>query len=262
MADVVARQNTPVFLFLYPKEVTAKNAISVVVKTTTTFTALTPLDAVVYREIHTAVLLDSSPALRFEALPATTDVQTTEDIFVSRRTNRISFQARLGAKLDLIKRKLLDNSIILAAHPTDMLRVRVERDPRTQDIQSRRITANEVLPIMLPTMKDIPLRRVKRGGNNVITFSMADVDNSKPFEAYCPLHGRLHRDDLLFRFIKDPHSDLPYAMVLQVKDELGTIAYSSLLHVKYTLTFYDEPIPAEIVAAVYNATLKRERVGW
>lgn len=262
MADVTARQSTPAFLFLYPKSVTARDAISITATPTSAQLAIAAADAFVYREIHVTTAIDASGILRLSPFSAEVSVAYVDVISVPRRTNRISFQARLGSRLDPIKRKLLDNNILLSANPTDMLRVRVERDSRTQDILSRKIVANEILPIMLPTMKDVPMRRMVRDDKNVVSFSMADVDNSKPFEAFCPMHGKLRRDDLLFRFIKDPDSELPYAMVLQVKDELGTLAYSSLLYIKYSLTFYDESIPSEIVNAVYQASLKRERLGW
>lgn len=263
MADIIARQSTPVFIFLYPQAPTVLDAISVTAAVTAPailgFNAET---ASIYNQIHTQFLIDSAIPLAMSVLEAEVGIYYVTEIQVPRRSQRSAWQARLGARLDPIKQKFLDNSILLAAHPTDMLRIRVERDSRTQDIRVRKIIANEILPIMLPVLQDVPLRRLIRDDRNVVSFSMTDVANSKPFEAYCPAHGQLHRDDLLFRFIKDPYSELPYVMVLQVKDELGTISYSSLLYIKYSLTFYDEELPSEVVSAVYSAAVKRERLKW
>jgi hypothetical protein len=91
---------------------------------------------------------------------------------------------------------------------------------------------------------------------------MVGDSQPKPIEAYCPLGGQLERDDLLFRIIKDPYADLPYVMVLQVKDEIGTLSYSSLLYVKYSLSFYDEQLPSEVLEALVDASNKREELGW
>ena len=56
-----------------------------------------------------------------------------------RRMRRTSYQAKLGKKIDNITNKVLDNNIRLASHPTDMLRIEVERDERSHDIVSRTV---------------------------------------------------------------------------------------------------------------------------
>lgn len=112
-------------------------------------------------------------------------------------------------------------------------------------------------------MKDVPMRRLVKddaSSSIVATFSM--LEDQKPFEAFCPISGQLQRDDLLFRIIKDPYADLPYIMVLQVKDELATFSYASLLYVKYMLSFYDEPLPQAVVSEIMNASEKREVLKW
>ena len=75
-----------------------------------------------------------------------------------RRMRRTSYQAKLGKKIDNITNKVLDNNIRLASHPTDMLRIEVERDERSHDIVSRTVVNSEVMPIILPKMEDIPMR--------------------------------------------------------------------------------------------------------
>ena len=69
-------------------------------------------------------------------------------------------------------------------------------------------------------------------------------------------------DDLLFRIIKDPGSDIPYIMCLQVKDVLSTVSYGSILYSKYQVTFFDEALPAEITNVIRQESLKRESLGW
>ena len=106
------------------------------------------------------------------------------------------------------------------------------------------------------------MRRLVRDDHSILSLSITDADNAKPFEVYCPSVSQLQSDDLLFRFIGDPYSVSPYVLVLQVKDELGTIGYSELLHVKYSVTIYDEALPSAVVSAVYAAAIKRGRLKW
>lgn len=262
MADVVASQYTPIFLFLAPRNPTIVASVSAVASPGTPVIYLRLESPSIYNETHVAIPIDAALRLSFQAFAAGVSVFVPDEISVPRRFRRSAWQARLGNKLDPIKRKFLDNSILLAAHPTDMLRIRVTRDPRSHDIRSRKIVANEILPIMLPVLENVPMRRLVRDDYNVLSLSVTDIENSKPFEVYCPGIGQLQRDDLLFRFIGDAYSELPYVMVLQVKDELGTIGYSSILHVKYSVTLYDEPLPSAVVSAVYAAAIKRGRLKW
>ena len=214
----------------------------------------------IYHEIHTVVPVVPAPvAINIPGVGV--EVYSLRRNIVSKRYQHSAWQARLGNKLDPIKRKILDNQILLTSHPTDMLRVRVTRDERSHDIISRTIISSEVLPIMLPTMKDIPLRRLQHQDGHTI-LSMSLLEDDRAFEAYCPLQVGLERDDLLFRIVKDPYSDSPYFMVLQVKDELGTMSYSSLLYVKYKLSFYDEPLPETVVTKLKEFALKREELTW
>lgn len=255
-------QSTPVFVFIYPKQPTVNDAISVVAVCEPAHVVLTAnstfIDAQIFERVVPEVV-----SIYLTAQTPTVDLTVPRIISTERRLRRSAWQARLGARLDPIKRKLLDNNILLSAHPTDMLRIRVNRDSRTQDVLSRTIISSEILPIMLPTMQDVPMRRLQRDdATKSIVASFSMLEDQKPFEAFCPLSGQLQRDDLLFRILKDPYSDLPYIMALQVKDELATFSYSSLLYIRYTLTFYDEALPAAVVAEIMRVSAKREQLKW
>lgn len=180
------------------------------------------------------------------------------------RLNRTSFQARLGKRLDGMKRKFIDNQLLLTAHPTDMLRVRVVRDERTQDLQTRTITANEVIPVILPPLVDVPLRRLLNdNGVYILTTAFTATDDTKAdIKAYCPVEADLWRDDLLIRLWKDPKTTRPFVTVFQVKDELGTFGYGSILYMKYNISYSDEKLPSFIVQSIADAVEKRETLGW
>ncbi len=214
----------------------------------------------IYSEIHTSVYVTPGVIKAFNPTPRA-EVYSLRKPTIPRRMQHSAWQARLGNKLDPIKRKVLDNQILLTSHPTDMLRIRTNRDERSHDIISRTIISSEILPIILPIMKDVPLRRMQHVDGKTI-LSLSPLEDDKAFEAYCPMQGQLERDDLLFRILKDPYSDSPYFMVLQVKDELGTLSYSSLLYVKYKLSFYDEPLPEAITNKLYEFAKKRGELSW
>lgn len=181
-----------------------------------------------------------------------------------RRMKRTSYQAKLGKKIDNITNKVLDNNIRLASHPTDMLRIEVERDERSHDIVSRTITNSEIMPVILPKMEDIPMRQFKREGTETMIPSLFSIAQEEYFEVYAPTECNLNEDDLLIRILydKSPNIDEPYIFVLQVKEVLGTFGYSSLLWKKCLTTFYDEALPPAILTTIQEAIEKRDLLNW
>lgn len=186
----------------------------------------------------------------------------------SRRMRRTTFQARLGKKIDNISLKVLDNNIRLTAHPTDMLRIAVERDPRTRDIVSRIVENTEIMPIILPKMVDIPLRQLKREGTTttdvMIPSLYATMQSQDYFEVYAPVECNLNDDDLLVRILYEsaPNITEPYVMVLQVKEVLATFGYSSVMWKKVIVVFYEESLPEKIIQIIQDSIHKREKVGF
>ena len=181
-----------------------------------------------------------------------------------RRMRRTDFQARLGRKMDNIRKRVLDNNIRLSAHPTDMLRISVKRDERSHDLISRTIESTEIMPIILPKMEDIPLRHLIREGKDILIPSMYPIQQEEYFEVYAPVLCDLHEDDLLVRILYDSSPDInnPYVMVLQCKEILGTFGYSALTWKKCIVTFYDEELPQRVVQLVKASILKREALDW
>lgn len=192
--------------------------------------------------------------------------RTERDVKSSRRMRRTTFQARLGRKLDRIHQQVLDNNIRLSSNPTDMLRIEAKRDERSRDLISRTLIENEVLPIILPKMQDIPLRHLMglRGGNEVTIPSLYTIEQQEYFEIYAPVEVKLEPDDLLIRIIYDDINspDDPYVMVLQVSEQLATLGYSGIRYYKYWCTFYNETLPQRVIDIVKEAEKKRAILGW
>ena len=154
------------------------------------------------------------------------DIQSPkhEDDFYD-KYHRTTFQARMGRRLDRIARRVTDNNIRLSSNPTDMIRISVKRDERSQDLVSREVSATEILPI--------PLRHFIRKGDEVQVPSLYTIEQQEYFEIYAPVEVKLEPEDLLFRLIYDSSADEPYVMCLQVKEQLATIGYSSINYLKY-----------------------------
>ena len=187
-----------------------------------------------------------------------TDVRTK----TPRKYRTTSFQARLGKKLDNITRKVLDDRIGLTAHPTDMLRISVKRDPRSGDLLSRTITSSEVVPIIFPKMTDVPLRQfATRDDKEVLLPSFYAFSQEQHFDLYAPIAVQLDVDDLLIRFVYN-EDRLPWISVLQVKDILSTVGYNSILYNKLQCTFYDETLPEKVLSLIRSAIDRRELLGW
>jgi len=261
--DVIVVQSTPIFIFLYPQQSTVLEGTGALCKPSAAFIHIKVSNFSVDAQKYVTISIAEPVLFLIDLKAPSVSLYTARNISTERRLHRSAWQARLGSRLDPIKRKLLDNNILLTAHPTDMLRIRVERDPRTYDILSRKIIPAEILPIVLPVMSDIPMRRLEKNNDTgMIVCSFSMIEEQKPFELYCPVAGQLQRDDLLFRILKDPYADFPYIMVLQVKDELATFSYSSILYVKYKATFYDEPLPVAVVQELVKASEKREQLAW
>lgn len=173
-----------------------------------------------------------------------------------------SYQARLGRRLDRISRRISDNNIRLSSHPTDMIRLKVTRDERSRDLTSRQILDWEVLPIIMPSLKDVPLRHFVREGGEIQIPSLYTIDQQTYFEMYAPVQVKLEPEDLLFRLIYDSSMPDPYIMCLQVKEQLATMGYSSINFLKYFVTFYDEAIPSKVVRILKEANARRDELGW
>lgn len=204
-----------------------------------------------------------APIVGLSANTINPDIYVPRKYPVSNRMRNTTYQGRMGVKLDKIKTKLLDNQLRLYSHPTDMIRIQATRDERSQDLISRTIQSAEVLPIILPVMKDIPLREFSQESNkSVLIPALYPINDKSYFEIYTPLETQLDMDDLLFRIIYIANNVNPYCMCLQVKEILSTIAYSTVLYNKYNVTFYDEKIPTEIVELLKEAAIKRDKIGW
>ncbi len=187
---------------------------------------------------------------------------STRKVFKKTKIPRRAWQARLGSKMDNIFVKTLDNTISLSSYPIDMVRVQVKKDERTHDVIARTIIASDVMPIHFENpLNELPLRRMEYNDSENIIMTV-DGTKLEDIKVKCPISEILNRGDLLFRIIRDDYSERPIVLILQVKDELGTIGYSKVIQIDYILSYYDEKLPESVITAVIDSTEKREEVQW
>ena len=192
-----------------------------------------------------------------------TDIYKEQPPSIQQIMRRTSYQARLGRKIDNILRKVTDNNIRLASQPVDMIRIKVNRDPISQDLISRTVVSTEIVPIIFPTMEKVPLRRLTREGNeDVLVPNLYQFYEEQYWTIYTPAEIRLDEDDLLLRLIYDPYSNEPNILCTQVKESLGTIGYSSFIYFEYKITLYDEELPDQVINIIKQANIKRGELGW
>ena len=208
-------------------------------------------------------IIENGVAVNIEVGEVASDVRTIVNPTIQKRMRRTSFQVRLGRRLDNISRKVIDNNIRLSSQPTDMLRIKVDRDDITQDLISRTITNAEIVPIIFPEMKDVPVRRlIREGENDVLIPNLYQFYDEQYWELYSPAEIRLDEDDLLLRMIYDPYSQEKSLVCLQVKEVTGTVGYSSFIYFKYNVTLYDETLPTQVVDIIKQADEKRDQLDW
>ena len=89
-----------------------------------------------------ATILTEEPFSLVQTFTPRLEVYKFTEKKISPIMRRTTFQARMGSRLDNIKRKVIDNSIRLASNPKDMIRVKTVRDERSSDLVSRTVTAS------------------------------------------------------------------------------------------------------------------------
>ena len=191
------------------------------------------------------------------------EVKRTEESSISKLMRRTRYQAKLGRKLDNINRKVMDNNIRLSGQPTDMLRIKVNRDAISSDLISRTIISTEIIPVIFPNMEKVPLRRLTRDGDfEVLVPNLYQFYEDQYWTIYTPAEIRLDEDDLLLRIIYDPYSQESHITCLQIKEVVGTVGYSSFVYFKYFCTIYDEELPSQVIELIKQANEKREKLDW
>ena len=179
------------------------------------------------------------------------------------------FQSRLAAKHEIIKRKVIDNQVELAGTPTDCIRIRYNKNDEG-DILSRVVTKADVISVIWPPMKDVPIRKLRKKtsdgletdtvGSYEIT-SLVDVTeegvNENLFKIYFPHGADICAGDLIVRVFLDPDVNHPIILAVKVSNILGTFGQLMLLWETANCVLDVEDIPEKLATVIGNMAERR-----
>lgn len=168
-----------------------------------------------------------------------------------------NFQSRLSRFHDRIVRKLNDNNISLSAEIVDVIRIRLKLS-KTGDIESRVIEDIDVVPVILPFFKEVPLRRMKKNDQDIFTLeTLPNNFESHPFDVISVRENMLYIGDLIVKTYMEPDIPFPLVLVLQITEVLGTFGLKSLISVKYKAIYYNETLPSEALETITAIAQRR-----
>ncbi len=170
-----------------------------------------------------------------------------------------TFQSRLSSKVNRISQRLHDNSIRLSGTISDCIKITTTKSAQG-DILKRKIDNLDVIPVIFPALKDVPLRKVvpETGQSFIIPYTF-DI---QPIEIMIPLPYNIDQDDLIIKFYENIAGVDPYIAILEAKDILGTFGARSIIYQKYKATFYDGQLPPEVITWIMEMAQRRQLLQW
>jgi len=178
-----------------------------------------------------------------------------------------TFQARLGAKEDIIRRKLIGNNLSLIGDPTDIIRIKAKKSDEL-DILSSLILKADIISVLFPSLVDIPFRWIeKKDGTLEYSISslvnIADEEESKKcYTVTVPYGTQFDVDDILVRVLLDPNISRPSVLTMKVADQLGTFGHGMMLYAKYSCVLYTEDIDVGTLAVIVELAKRRLNLGF
>ncbi len=174
------------------------------------------------------------------------------------------YQARLGRKHDILKRKLSDNSIELAGIPTDCLRIPLIKNQEGDTIVDR-VEKAVMVNVEFPPLKDVPIRMIDSvDGRYQITSpvnAFAD-ENQQIYSVKAPRNCPLTTGDLLVRVMMDSDTDKPIVIIFKVADCFGTFGSQALIALKYQLVVYEEKLSDGVRDIILDFAKRRLNIGY
>lgn len=175
--------------------------------------------------------------------------------------NNRSWQARLQRCHDIIKRKVLDNSIAHEGNPTDCIRIHVKKNDEG-DYESRILEEADIVHVVFPPLSDVPVRRIWQDHklNRIMMTSLPESTKDEKDSAYtivAPQSAILLPGDLIVRIMEDTDTDKPIIVCLEVLEALGTFGGSMLIMMKYQCHLYNETLDAETLKIIVEMAKRR-----
>ena len=172
-----------------------------------------------------------------------------------------TFQSRLSAVQNRLNSKLVDNSIQLAGDITDVILIR-NKINELGDVESRIVDNIDVIEMIISGLKDIPMKAFSLDIPYIVSANDSVDKDKQPIIAYAPIKFKVDQDDLIIKLYENPESNLPWVLVLQVKEALGTFGSRTIQWQKLQLSYYDNILTPAIKDYVLQMAERRILLKW
>lgn len=184
----------------------------------------------------------------------------------------MAWQSRLQAKLNILSQKLNDNAIALAGFATDVVFIRQNLN-NVSDPISITVDDIDVISIMFPGLKDVPMRRFLFTDDQFrVANDAVSEEEKQPFEVYIQSKYRVEQGSVILKFFDNPHggtplgnistTEKPWVLPLKVADIFGTFGGRSMVWQKANLVYEDHTIPQQIMSWCITLANRRQILGW
>lgn len=175
-----------------------------------------------------------------------------------------SWQDRLNQKLEPLRKRLIDEQISRNGSATDCIHV-VEVKDDFGDAKSTKVKSAEVVSVIFPAMKDIPIRFINKEDDSTYTITSLvsavgisnQPDEKQEFVVQSSVNNALNVNDLLIRVMLDEKASKPVVLVLQITEQLADFGYSSPILLKYKCSLYTKDLPKQLTDVVVNMAKRR-----
>lgn len=172
-----------------------------------------------------------------------------------------TFQSRLAAKHGLIKRKILDNDIELAGHPTDCIRIHF-KDNDEGDHNAWEVEEATIDSIIFPPLQDIPYRKISCDGSGkyqITSLAGAAEEgvSSEKFKLTFTHKSDIKTGDFIVRVFVDPDVSEPIILALKVTELLGTFGHLMLESQSCLCNLEMERFPTEVSQVIGEMAERR-----
>jgi hypothetical protein len=179
-----------------------------------------------------------------------------------------TWQARLGAKQDFLRKKLIDNTTLYSISDfEDCIRMRPRKSYEGDD-QSWRCEKADVIHAVFPPMKDVPFRKIRHDKSTdqwQLTSLVSQLDEGEQkqhFSIQVPMEFDVDVNDLIFKVHFDPGQDYNIIIPLQVTELLGTFGSRRIIMEKVNCTIPTQEIPQKIVDTIVLMSKRRSTLGF
>lgn len=174
---------------------------------------------------------------------------------VANYDREVSWQGRLDKTLERQKRKLNDNKIRLTGVPEDVLVIKTKRTKNSDKISDVIVDAS-LINLIMPVLKDIPVRQVMREFSKGYTLEClpnsygegsekgqgAEQKELTTYTVYAPYDSKLTVDDKIIRVFVDEQVQTSTVIVFNVVEVLSDFSNNASLNLKAKIAISTEPI--------------------